>query len=91
MPSKSTVKHHLTIESAERLNNSRSGNPRFRLYLVPANGGLGFSAITQSDASCNYGVTNYLANWRKPATLLTVRFTPAGRVSHLIPETETNE
>lgn len=82
-----TERSSLIIESAERLNMSVNGNPRFRVYLVPANGeDEGFSAITQSDAACNHGLENHLKTWSHPATVLTVRFSRAGRITHLIPE-----
>lgn len=83
---KSYEREGLYIESAERLNNSANGNPRWRLYLRPVySDELGFNAVTQSDAGCNYDVTNYLADRHGSTTVLTVRFTAAGRVSGLTP------
>lgn len=46
----------------ERLENSRSGNPRFRLHGV-----YGMTWDTKSDASCNYDVENILGSTQLPA------------------------
>lgn len=68
----------LHILGAIRLNNSFYGNPRFR---VEFDGDLG-TAITQSDASCNYDVENFTHS-RHAGDTFTVKTSRAGRITHI--------
>jgi hypothetical protein len=43
---------------AERLLNSKNGNPRYRVTLS-----TGITANTKTDASCGYEVTNWMNKW----------------------------
>jgi len=61
---------------AERLNNSASGNPRWRLHTDRG------SFITSSDASCNYEVENLLGDQK--GALVEITLTRAGRVSEIV-------
>lgn len=65
------------IESLERLTNSAYGNPRYRVHFTD-----GSSAVTQSDASFCYGLTNR-ENFGVPVR---VTWTRAGRIAHIEPE-----
>lgn len=62
-----------TIERVERLNNSRNGNPRFRLHLAD-----GRTLETQADAPWSYEATNS----ENRGTKLIFTVTRGGRVSH---------
>lgn len=67
------------IISAERLNCSVNGNPRFVLTVERTVEGGTREIPTQSDAACNYEVTNYL---RGPQ-LVDLWLTRSGRVSYI--------
>lgn len=60
-----------TALRAERLNNSRNGNPRYRLHFDD-----GTSALTQSDSSCAYEIGNHVI----VNAALELTLTRAGRV-----------
>lgn len=75
------------IVSAERLNNSVNGNPRFSItfnvgipHVVCDRDGIQFF-ITSSDSACNYAVENY---YRSGQTV-ELGLTRAGRVSTITP------
>lgn len=46
-----------TIAKADRLLNSLSGNPRWRIHFTD-----GRTFLTKTDADVNHGLTNYLPN-----------------------------
>lgn len=64
----------LTIDTLERLNNSRNGNPRFRVTFTD-----GTVAQTETDGSVNYVIEN--KEFRDVP--LKVTFTKAGRIKHI--------
>lgn len=66
-----------TVAALDRLPNSVSGNPRYRMHFE----GSVHSRITSSDAGFCYGINN--ADMRNVPLLLTL--TPAGRVAHARP------
>ena len=68
----------LIIKSAERLNCSASGNPRWRVHFTD-----GSAHVTSSDASCNYDVPNYLTDPDKQGKRITIRITRAGRITRI--------
>jgi len=73
-----TIRTGLIISSLERLVNSVNGNPRYHVYFTD-----GTSAVTQSDISAAYILTN-------PAyqdVPLRVTYTHAGRIARITPET----
>lgn len=63
------------VSSLERLNNSVNGNPRYRVTFTD-----GTSAVTQSDASFCYGITN--PDMRGE---LEVTYTRAGKIADMRP------
>lgn len=63
----------VSIVGARRLACSRSGNPRYDLLFSD-----GTVAITASDAAISYNVRNVMD--RKPAVLLDVQLSAAGKV-----------
>jgi hypothetical protein len=64
------------IAWTERLNNSASGNPRFRVHFTD-----GDVMLTKSDASCSFGVENY-ARSGEP---IDITITRAGRIETMQP------
>jgi len=64
------------IDHLERMNSSRNGNPRFRIYFTD-----GSIAVTQSDA----GFCSGLENRENFGVDVAVTFTRAGLVSDLRP------
>lgn len=67
--------HTVELYHAERLMNSRNGNPRYRLATS-----LG-PFLTQSDAACSYDVDNIARKIPEGGSaLVTLRCTPTGRV-----------
>jgi hypothetical protein len=77
MPRKDTTVDGV-IYSAERLNNSVNGNPRYRLVMDLGDDVLE-TYVTMSDASAGYNVQNLYA--RRDRVRLTL--TPAGRVRYI--------
>lgn len=65
-----------TLHSAERLNNSVNGNPRFHLHTSEG------IYTTQTDAACCYEITNY--SNRAPVAVC-LKLTRAGRVYGIEP------
>lgn len=57
---------NVRMETIDRLTNSVNGNPRFRIAFVRADGTYLATHNTQTDASCNYEVTNFA---RKPVNV----------------------
>lgn len=66
------------IISAERLANSVNGNPRWHITLD----GAPYAAITQSDAACNYEVSNYTHS-RHADDTFTIETSRAGRITRI--------
>jgi hypothetical protein len=62
-----------TIVRLERLNNSKDGNPRFKVHFDD-----GTSALTQTDAAVNYG----LENPEYKDVLVKFTMTSAGRIRY---------
>jgi hypothetical protein len=66
------------IAKIERLNDSRNGNPRFRVALELPDG-TWWTRQTESDASVNYGIEN--PEFRD--TPVWVDFNGSGKISHI--------
>lgn len=64
------------ILSAKRLNNSRYGNPRFRVRIDAEP----YEADTQSDAACSYEVENFTHSRHRDSTF-TLTLTRADRIA----------
>lgn len=81
-----TNKMRCQLLTAERLNSSTNGNPRFRLILSnvagdESDGHWTHSYVTQSDAACSYEIENYT---RKPQpVIVNITLTRANRVSDI--------
>jgi hypothetical protein len=69
-----TVRSGLVIAWTEHLEPTVNANPRYRIHFTD-----GTAALTQSDASCAYGIDD--PEFRD--TPLTVTFTRAGRIRYL--------
>lgn len=65
-----------TIVTAERLNNSTNGNPRFKITVLDFNGKDFHTLTTKSDAACGFDIENL----RKAGSLVDLNLTRAGRV-----------
>lgn len=70
------------IIAIERLNNSTSGNPRFRICLDDQIGWAG-EFVTMSDAAFCYAVGN--RDQMSVGSWVTVEFTRAGRIRNMAP------
>jgi hypothetical protein len=66
------------IISAERLYNSVNGNPRWHIVFS----GEPFAATTQSDAACNYEVSNFTHSRHRDDTF-TITTSRAGRITRI--------
>lgn len=75
MASKS-IEYVKTIDHLESLRNSVNGNPRFKVHFTD-----GTTALTQTDASVNYG----LGNPENIGVPVKVTATPSGRIAHVQP------
>ena len=62
------------IDYAETLNNSRWGNPRYKVHFTN-----GEAYVTQSDATVSWEIPNLLRNKRP----VTVHLTRAGRIARI--------
>lgn len=71
--SEQSITMHTTIVQAQRLNNSPSGNPRWKLHTAFG------SFLTAVDADCNYTSFDTWADDRVPVELT---LSPDGRVTH---------
>lgn len=64
-----------TVDHLERLNNSRDGNPRYKVYFTD-----GDVYQTEDNASCNYGIEN--SEMRSEIEFTVTR---AGRIDYMRP------
>jgi hypothetical protein len=75
----------LVLDSAERLPNSRSNNPRWRLHFRDSDGDF-ITARTETDAAVSYDIDNLLnTRLRDQSQPVRVEFTPAGHVVYIKP------
>lgn len=72
-----TTKSIRVIDHTERLNNSRSGNPRYRVTFTD-----GSRAITKSDSQVAYDIQN-LSHSRYEGAKLEIIWTKAGRIENI--------
>jgi hypothetical protein len=75
------TEHVVQLLAAQRLPNSRNGNPRYRLAVRPV-GGLTMFLLTMSDISDAYAIGN---PGLRPDDWVRVTLSRAGRVRHISP------
>ena len=56
---KNITRHEGQLTMLERLNNSRNGNPRYRMAILDK-AGNGFSFVTKTDCSIAYMIDGYV-------------------------------